>query len=120
MLDEAAGHTEDISVSGIYATLLDRTAQFRLGASVRLEMQFSHGNPDGPLKVACEGQVVRVDHHDQQVSVAASITSYQFGAAAPSLLPGDRTRCHQSERGRSRRRRGLTRFTTGQPGTIHT
>jgi hypothetical protein len=86
MLDETAGNTEDISVSGIYATFLDRTAQFCLGASVRLELLFYYANPDGPLKVACAGEVVRVDQRDQQVSVAASITSYEFGAAAPSLL----------------------------------
>ena len=72
MLDKAVGHTEDISVAGIYATFLDLTARLTQGASVRLEMLFYHANPDGPLKVACEEEVARVDQRDDQVGVAAA------------------------------------------------
>jgi hypothetical protein len=86
MLDKAVGHTQDISVSGIYATFLDLTARLSPGAPVRLDVLFYHANPEGPLKVACKGEVVRVDQSDQRVGVAARITSYGFGAAAPSQL----------------------------------
>jgi PilZ domain len=86
MLDKAVGHTEDISVSGIYATFLDLTARLSPGASVRLEMLFHHATPEGPLQVACEGEVVRADRRDARVSVAARITSYRFGAAEPYQL----------------------------------
>jgi hypothetical protein len=84
MLDKAVGHTEDISVSGVYATFLDLAARLTPGASDRLEMLFYHANADGPLKAACEGEVARVDQRDDRVGVAARVTSYLFGAAAPS------------------------------------
>ncbi len=83
MLDKAVGYTQDISASGIYATLLVPAAQLCPGASVRLEMLFDHTNPNGPLKVACEGEVVRVDQRDGRAGVAARITSYRFSAAEP-------------------------------------
>jgi PilZ domain len=86
MLDKAVGHTQDISVSGIYATFLDLTARLSPGAPVRLDMLFYHANPEGPLKVACEGEIVRIDQRDERVSVAARITAYRFGAAEPSQL----------------------------------
>jgi hypothetical protein len=86
MLDKAIGHSEDINVSGVYARFLDLTARLTPGAPARLEMLFYHANPDGPLKVACEDEVVRVHQRDEHVGVAARITSYRFGAAEPSQL----------------------------------
>ena len=49
-IDSAVGHTKDISVSDIYATL-PNSAHLDLGASVRFEMLFYHADPNGPLKV---------------------------------------------------------------------
>lgn len=86
ILDRAVGRTQDISVSGIYATFPVLAAQLRLGAPVHLEMLFDHASPNGPLKVTCEGEVVRVHQRDEHVGVAARITSYWFGAAEPSQL----------------------------------
>ena len=58
--DNALGQTENISASGIYATFANGVAQHvQPGSSVRLEMLFEHATPDGPLKVACEGDVIR-------------------------------------------------------------
>ena len=86
MLDKAVGHTEDISVSGIYATFLDSAADLDLGAPVRLGMLFYHAGPAGPLRVACEGEVARIDQRDRRAGVAARITSYSFGSGATSQL----------------------------------
>jgi hypothetical protein len=80
--DSALGQTQNISASGIYATFSNGAAQHvQPGSSVRLEMLFEHATPDGPLKVACEGEVVRVDRLGDQLGVAARITSYGFGDA---------------------------------------
>ena len=80
--DNALGQTENISASGIYATFPNGAAQHvQPGSSVRLEMLFEHATPDGPLKVACEGDVVRVERRGEQLGVAARITSYRFGDA---------------------------------------
>ena len=80
--DNALGQTENISASGIYATFPNGAAQHvQPGSSVRLEMLFEHATPDGPLKVACEGDVVRVERRGDQLGVAARITSYRFGDA---------------------------------------
>jgi hypothetical protein len=81
-LDNALGQTENLSASGIYATFSGWAAQHvQPGSSVRLEMLFEHATPDGPLKVACEGEVIRVDRRGDQLGVAARITSYGFGDA---------------------------------------
>jgi hypothetical protein len=80
--DNALGQTENVSASGIYATFANGVAQHvQPGSSVRLEMLFEHATPDGPLKVACEGDVVRVERRGDQLGVAARITSYRFGDA---------------------------------------
>jgi PilZ domain len=80
--DNALGQTENISASGIYATFSYGAAQHvQPGSSVRLEMLFEHATPDGPLRVACEGEVVRVDRRGDELGVAARITSYGFGNA---------------------------------------
>ena len=80
--DDALGQTENISASGIYVTFANGAAQHvQPGSSVRLEMLFEHATPDGPLKVACEGDVVRVERRGDQLGVAARITSYRFGDA---------------------------------------
>lgn len=80
--DNALGQTENISASGIFATFPNWAAQHvQPGSSVRLEMLFEHASPDGALKVACEGDVVRVERRGDQLGVAARITSYRFGDA---------------------------------------
>ena len=81
-VDNALGQTENISASGIYATFTNGVAQHvQPGSSVRLEMLFEHASPEGPLKVACEGDVVRVERRGDQLGIAARITSYRFGDA---------------------------------------
>jgi hypothetical protein len=82
-LDDAVGQTHNISASGIYITF-PRTSLERVerGAAIAVEMLFEHANPEGPLVVVCEGEVVRVDRLDDQVGLAARITSYRFASAA--------------------------------------
>jgi hypothetical protein len=81
-LDNAVGQSRDISASGIYVTFArGAVQQVQPGAAIRLEMAFEHANPDGPFQIACHGEVVRVDRNEQHMGVAASITSYRFGAA---------------------------------------
>lgn len=81
-LDNAIGQTRNISASGVYVTVPNGAARHvQPGSSIRLEMLFEHANPEGPLKVACRGDVVRVEQRDDHLGVAARITLYRFGDA---------------------------------------
>jgi hypothetical protein len=84
-LDNAIGHTQNISTSGIYITLPNWAATLvQPGSSVRFGLLFEHANPDGPYEVACLGDVMRLEQRDDHIGVAARITSYRFGDARAS------------------------------------
>ena len=45
---------------------------------IKLDLVPAHVTPDGPLKVTCEGEIVRVDNGAAHVGVAVRIDAYQF------------------------------------------
>src|SRR5262245_59607601 len=82
MLDDTTvGQTQDVSASGIYVTFRQAvTHSLLLGSSIRIEMLLAHASPDGPVQVACDGEVIRVDRRGEEIGIAARITSYRFAA----------------------------------------
>lgn len=75
-LDEGAGTTRDVSLSGVF---FETDQSFSLGESIRFVLVLEHVHAGRPLRLYCEGRVVRVNRCDGQLGVAVAITSYGFG-----------------------------------------
>lgn len=71
------GVTRNISATGIY---FEADMAQELGACVRFTVEMSLRGEK--LKLACEGQVVRVDHKDRGLGIAAKLVSSFFPDAA--------------------------------------
>ena len=80
-LDDAQGSTRDVSASGVFFTLHDRSIQPpELQEPIRFRLTLEHADPHGPLHIGCEGHVVRVESGPKAIGVAVSISAYDFGA----------------------------------------
>jgi hypothetical protein len=73
------GHKEafarDISWDGIYF-LTDQV--FTEGGGVNFSLELDYAMPGKPIKVGCEGKVVRVERHGEKFGIAAKINSFQY------------------------------------------
>lgn len=67
--------TRDVSWDGIYF-LTDHP--FAEGGSLNFSLGFDYALPGKPIKLGCQGEVVRVDRHDGEFGVAAKINSLQY------------------------------------------
>jgi hypothetical protein len=79
-LESGNGSTRDISTSGIF---FETEESFSPGAEIRFSAVLEHAVPGGPVRLRCEGQIVRVERREGKVGVAATITSYQFEPLEP-------------------------------------
>ena len=66
--------TRDISNGGIYFV---SSEEFRLGGDIRFSLELEHVLPDKPLRLNCQGQVVRIEEIGCQIGVAAKINQYR-------------------------------------------
>jgi PilZ domain len=81
-LDDTRGWTRDVSASGVFFTLRDRSIRPpEPREHIRFRLTFEHVDPRGPLHVECEGHVVRVEAGPEAILVAVTISSYDFGAS---------------------------------------
>ena len=87
-LDDAHSWTRDVSASGVFFTLHDRsTRPPELREHIRFRLTLEHVDPRGPLHVDCEGDVVRIEVGPEAIGVAVSISAYDFDATeAPPTL----------------------------------
>lgn len=69
-LDGQACQTLDLSASGI---LLESASRPAVGARVSLQLQYSVGSDADDCRLACEGEVVRVEPHGETYSVAVRL-----------------------------------------------
>ena len=85
-LDDAQTWTRDVSASGVFFTLDNRsTRPPQLREHIRFRLTFAHADPREPLHIDCEGDVVRVEVGSEAIGVAVSISAYDFAASeAPS------------------------------------
>ena len=74
-LDEGTGTTRDVSLSGVF---FETTQWFAPGEPVRLTLVLERASPGDPIRLQCEGQVVRVGRSNAKVEVAVAITSHSF------------------------------------------
>jgi len=74
-LDEGTGITRDVSLSGVS---FETNQWFAPGEPVRLTLVLERASPGDPIRLQCEGQVVRVGQSNEKVEVAVAITSHSF------------------------------------------
>jgi hypothetical protein len=70
-LSGGEGITRDVSSGGVF---FETDQSLSPGAPLRFSMVLKHADPV-PLRLACEGEIVRVEWRDGKLGVAASITS---------------------------------------------
>jgi len=84
-LEQGAGTTRDISASGVF---FETDLSCSLGATLSFPLVLEHADPGGPVRLQCQGEVVRVEQCEGKVGVAVCFTSYWFdlqGQSCPSL-----------------------------------
>ncbi len=81
-LDDGKGVTRDVSLSGVF---FETDQSFSPSEPIRLVLVLEHVQPGRPVRLHCEGRVVRVNRRNGKVGVAVAISSYGFG---PSGQPG--------------------------------
>ena len=76
-LEKGFGITCDISASGVF---FETDAPVTPGNALNFSLDFSDA-PGGPLRLVCQGLVVRVEERGGKIGVGASITNYRFERA---------------------------------------
>ena len=71
ILDSGTGVTQNVSASGVFfETNVDYAAGTKISFAIELN------GPDGKkLMLSCQGEIVRVEHRDGKVGVAATIVT---------------------------------------------
>jgi hypothetical protein len=76
---DSAGLTRDVSASGVFFELFNRSAGYPSpGSLIQFTLLLEHADANGPVKVECEGEVVRVEPAADRPGVAVHIASYHF------------------------------------------
>ena len=76
-LEGGTGVTRDVSLSGVF---FETDRCLVLGEQIRLTLVLGRLSPDYPVRLQCDGRVVRVERREMQVrlGVAVAIESYRF------------------------------------------
>ena len=73
---EVSGHTRDVSSRGVFFYL---NSEIAVGASIQFVMTLpSEITLTDPIRVQCNGKVVRVDKSGREQGVAVAIDKYDF------------------------------------------
>ena len=75
-LEDGKGITFDVSLSGVF---FETDQSFSPSEPIQLVLVLEHIHPSRPVRLHCEGRVVRVSRRDGKLGVAVAITSYGFG-----------------------------------------
>ena len=73
-----AGVTRDISATGVFFEIDEK---YSAGSKIQFELQLD--TPGGPLRLVCDGEVVRVVTKDGRSGVAARIINQSIESATP-------------------------------------
>jgi PilZ domain-containing protein len=74
-LEHGEGRTRDVSATGVFFTT---QGPFVPGAHVKFSIELENADPSGVMRIACEGEVVRVEPRPRAVGMAVRIDSYDF------------------------------------------
>jgi len=93
-LESARGVTRDFSGSGIFSVFnldvskdgvcwkrafrFETDRSFSPGQPIEFNIVLDHMDPDRPVLLKCQGEIVRVDESGPKIGVAAAIKSYSF------------------------------------------
>jgi hypothetical protein len=75
-LEAGEGITRDVSLSGVY---FETDQSFAPGEQIGLVMVLERASPGRPVRLQCEGRIVRVTRFDKRIGVAVAISGYKFG-----------------------------------------
>jgi hypothetical protein len=78
-LPAGTGITRDLSASGVF---FETDLVFALGQVIQFALVFEHIDPRQPVRLRCQGQVVRVERRNDTLGVAVAITAYRLDALA--------------------------------------
>jgi len=78
-LEEGEAITRDVSLSGVF---FETDQSFAPGEQINLVMVLERASPGNPVRLQCEGRVVRVTRSETRIGVAVAISSYKFGPSA--------------------------------------
>ena len=81
-LEEGTGITRDVSLSGVF---FETNQSFAPGERVSLILVLERSSPGRPVRLQCEGRVVRVTRSDPKIGVAVAIASFRFDPSGRSV-----------------------------------
>jgi hypothetical protein len=89
-LEGGTGVTRDVSLSGVF---FETNHFFALGEPIRLTLLLERATPGQPVRLQCEGRVVRVERRQPELrlGVAVAIESYRFRKPEQASGPHDVT-----------------------------
>ncbi len=74
------GTTRDVSTSGVF---FETDLSLLPGEPITVYLILEHVSPAAPLRVRCEGRIVRVERRDGRRGVAVAASSYRLDLAGP-------------------------------------
>ena len=74
-IGEEKAVTRDVSWAGIYF-MSDQP--FSEGGDLSFSMDLTYALPGKPIKLDCQGEVLRVERHGEKYGVAAKIKDFQY------------------------------------------
>ena len=74
-LEGGKGITRNFSSSGIF---FETDQPLTAGQPIEFSIMLEHVDPAHPVRLKCQGSIVRVEESGQKIGVATSITSYSF------------------------------------------
>ncbi len=76
-LDRGTGVTRNVSASGVF---FETEVNYAAGSEIRFAIELD--GPTGKMMLKCQGQIVRVEHRDGKVGVAARIVASTLESAS--------------------------------------
>jgi len=80
-LESGLGTTRDVSLAGIF---FETEHPFAPGEQIKMVLLLERVSPGRPVRLQCEGRVVRVTRANGKHGVAVAISGYKFGPSEPS------------------------------------
>ena len=62
---------------------LETDLSFSLGAPISLCLVPEHVDPNGPLRIHCQGDIVRVEDRSKTVGIAVAVASHRLDPSGP-------------------------------------
>jgi PilZ domain-containing protein len=84
-LEHGTGLTRDLSACGVF---FETDVLFSVGVTISFSLVLEYADYVGPVRLQCQGEVVRVERYEDNGGVAVRFTAYWFdlqGQGHPSL-----------------------------------